>query len=60
MTTKKAAPSKEYTDLAPDQYEVLQVSYINGALQPIGAIVRLPDGVEAGSNLKKVGSKAES
>lgn len=52
---KKSAPREKSVRFANTRYEVLQTSFINGALQHPGAFVYLPEGVQAGKNLRAVG-----
>lgn len=62
---KKAAPREKSVQYGPTRYEVLAVSFINGALrhpgqpgQP-GEFVYLPVGVKASKNLRAVGAGSD-
>lgn len=51
----KAAPREKNLDLQPARYRVTEtVHYINGKLEPVGAIVTLPKGVKPGQKLIEV------
>jgi len=50
----KAAPREKQVESGPDLYRVKHTSYINGSLQHRGAVVQLPKGVRAGSNLELI------
>lgn len=50
-----AAPREKEVKFAPQEYKVLEKSFINGKIVEPGEVVRLPEGVMAGKNLKPVG-----
>lgn len=52
---KKAAPREKVVRLGEQQYRVTDAPhFINGTIEPVGAIVRLPEGVEPGKRLVPV------
>ncbi len=50
----KAAPREKVVNEGDEQYRVTQVSFINGSLQHVGAVVRLPKGVKPGKHLRPI------
>lgn len=54
----KAAPREKVIRFGSTRYEVLERSYINGAIREPGEEIFLPEGVTAGTNLRKSGGDA--
>lgn len=50
----KAAPREKTVESGDQEYRVKQQSFINGSLQPAGAVVRLPKGVKPGKHLELI------
>lgn len=50
----KAAPREKAVESGDERYRVKQASFINGSLQPVGAVVQLPKGVKPGKHLELV------
>lgn len=52
---KRAAPREKAVQFSEARYLVTEVPhFINGAIQPVGAIVSLPEGVKPGKKLIEV------
>lgn len=50
----KAAPREKTVESGDQRYRVKHVSFINGSLQPVGTVVKLPKGVKAGKHLELI------